>query len=139
MATPCIFCAIADQKVDAPLAYKDEKIAVFKDREPRGRVHFLVVSCMHIPSAKSLTSSDLPLLEHMKKAGEQCYQDAGETGTPHLGFHWPPFNSIDHLHLHVIGPRETMSFGARFLEFNPIFPWFKSVDKLIDTLKSKIN
>lgn len=42
------------------------------------------------------------------------------------GFHWPPFNSINHLHLHVISPIESMSFVKRMM-FKPDSMWFVSV------------
>lgn len=42
------------------------------------------------------------------------------------GFHWPPFTSIDHLHMHAIAPASKMGFFAR-LVFKPINMWYCSV------------
>jgi len=57
------------------------------------------------------------------------------------GFHWPPFNTVHHLHLHVISPIEKMS-GIRKLMFpNPNNYWFVSVSikiiRLILNMKDK--
>lgn len=48
------------------------------------------------------------------------------------GFHWPPFNTVNHLHLHLISPVENMSIVKRMV-FKLNTPWFVSVcinDKL---------
>lgn len=43
-----------------------------------------------------------------------------------LGFHWPPFHMVSHLHLHVIAPADQMGFIARNM-FRPNSMWFVSV------------
>jgi hypothetical protein len=43
-----------------------------------------------------------------------------------LGFHYPPFNSVQHLHLHAISPASSMSFVSRLI-FRPGSWWFVSV------------
>lgn len=42
------------------------------------------------------------------------------------GFHWPPFVSVRHLHMHAIAPMSKMGFFAR-LVFKPINLWYCSV------------
>lgn len=42
------------------------------------------------------------------------------------GFHWPPFTSIDHLHMHAIAPASKMGFISRQV-FKPINIWYCSV------------
>ena len=43
-----------------------------------------------------------------------------------LGFHWAPFNSIGHLHLHLLYPTDQMSLISR-LVFQPNWFWFAEV------------
>lgn len=43
-----------------------------------------------------------------------------------FGFHWPPFNSITHLHLHAIAPVSEMSLTSRII-FKEGTLWFVSV------------
>jgi hypothetical protein len=51
------------------------------------------------------------------------------------GFHWPPFNTVDHLHLHVISPIENMNIMKRIM-FNPNSYWFVSVSKFMYSLNA---
>ena len=47
-----------------------------------------------------------------------------------FGFHWAPFDSIEHLHLHVIAPINQMGFMARGI-FLPNSLWFVTVRVLL--------
>lgn len=46
-----------------------------------------------------------------------------------LGFHWPPFNSIAHLHMHGIAPVHKMGFFQNII-FKPSNKWFCTVSTL---------
>lgn len=46
------------------------------------------------------------------------------------GFHWPPFNTVDHLHLHVISPIENMNFMRKMM-FHPNSYYFVSVSRIL--------
>lgn len=52
-----------------------------------------------------------------------------------LGFHVAPFNSIKHLHLHAISPKDSMGFLARLIFKENSF-WYKSVDTIIQSIKA---
>lgn len=43
-----------------------------------------------------------------------------------FGFHWPPFISVKHLHMHGIGPKQNMGFLARWI-FKPLNLWYCTV------------
>lgn len=43
-----------------------------------------------------------------------------------FGFHWPPFTSVPHLHMHGIAPVSKMSFVARWI-FKPFNMWYCTV------------
>ena len=45
-----------------------------------------------------------------------------------VGFHWPPFISVSHLHLHLIYPASTISGLPKYIgEFHPRAWWFRYV------------
>lgn len=43
-----------------------------------------------------------------------------------LGFHWPPFNSVNHLHMHAIAPESAMNFVRRQMFLRDTF-WYRQV------------
>jgi hypothetical protein len=50
-----------------------------------------------------------------------------------MGFHVPPFNSVNHLHLHVISlPYNNL---WRKLKYQPRMPWFAKVNDVMTHLK----
>lgn len=65
----------------------------------------------------------------MYKVGKQLMIDNGEDlNETRFGFHWPPFHSISHLHLHVLCPIGGLSFYNRLI-YKPNSMWFVSVSK----------
>lgn len=53
-----------------------------------------------------------------------------------LGFHVPPFNSVYHLHMHVIGLPFKNKF--RYLKYKVGLPWFMDINALFMSLKSEL-
>lgn len=130
--SPCIFCNIAaslDPKTN--LLYQDEDYVVFPDLHPHSTHHYLVVPKKHIKNAKMLTSADIPLVRRLIDIGKQVLVErGGSLDSVRFGFHWPPFTSISHLHLHVVSPLEQMSALSRFV-FMPGSAWFCPVEDAI--------
>lgn len=53
------------------------------------------------------------------------------------GFHWPPFHSVAHLHMHAISPASQMGFVSRMI-FRPNSYWFVSVSILTFSFLTKL-
>lgn len=67
------------------------------------------------------------LVDKLIYNGKKVLQDnGGDINDIRIGFHCPPFNSIAHLHLHVISPVSEMSILSRII-FKPNTWWFQSV------------
>ena len=48
------------------------------------------------------------------------------------GFHIPPFNSVNHLHLHCFGlPFKNRFIGLKYAEQTP---WYSSGEKILNSL-----
>ncbi|XP_046995811.1 adenosine 5'-monophosphoramidase HINT3-like isoform X2 [Schistocerca americana] len=63
------------------------------------------------PPATLLILSTLRTVEDMVRIGKEVLEErGGDLSDLRLGFHFPPFYSVGHLHLHVISPASDMSF-----------------------------
>ncbi|CAH1098723.1 unnamed protein product [Psylliodes chrysocephalus] len=135
----CIFCKILTREAPATILFENDEIIVFADIKPAAKHHFLVVPKNHIPSINSLVSQeDKLLIERMVQIGKKVLEDnGGDVNDVRLGFHCPPFNSISHLHLHVISPASEMGFFSR-LVFKPNTYWFQCVDDTLTRLNNKL-
>jgi diadenosine tetraphosphate (Ap4A) HIT family hydrolase len=112
----------------------------------------------------SPTESDIDLLSHMKTVGHDVMakhqksmsmMSEGEggvktktkansdtnTGTPYgYFFHVPPYNSINHLHLHVLGSKDNRSSIKNYIKYPPFdieTHWCIRLDTILASLKLK--
>jgi len=137
----CIFCKIADGKEKNEILFEDEEIIVFEDIKPAAKFHFLVIPKEHIKDSKALVPAQLKLLDRLIEVGNNVLGEklaSDSSNDPRkvqkiMGFHWPPFHTVSHLHLHVIAPSDQMSFLARTI-FRPNSMWFVSTDYVRDRL-----
>ncbi|KAK6935182.1 hypothetical protein RJ641_035337, partial [Dillenia turbinata] len=66
---------------------------------------YLVIPVKHIATARDLqkTPEDYSLVRHLLKVGQMLLQrDAPQCLQYRFGFHQPPLNSVNHLHLHCL-------------------------------------
>lgn len=101
----CIFCKIIAKSIPAELLYEDDQVVVFKDIQPKARVHLLMVPKQHIESLAQLSETEATLMSHMmlllpkvaKSQGlERGFRTVINTG-PGGG------QEIDHIHFHLLG------------------------------------
>lgn len=98
----CLFCKIATREEPGTIVFEDSKFVVFKTINPASTKHLLVTPKKHIQNLEALKGpADAALVREMIKVGVVALGDQAEGA--HYSFHVPPFNSIDHLHMHAIG------------------------------------
>lgn len=101
----CLFCKIIKGKIPSSKVYEDEKMFVFKDIEPKAKVHLLAVPKTHFALLSEAGDYGAPFLAHMfekipgiarENGCENGYRliinqgkDAGQT--------------VHHLHVHILG------------------------------------
>ncbi|XP_078406915.1 putative HIT-like protein Synpcc7942_1390 [Cetorhinus maximus] len=105
---PTLFTKIIDKSLPADILYEDDQCLSFRDVNPQGPVHFLVIPKIAIPRISDATDDDKELLGHLlivaknlaKKegleAGYRLVINDGKNGA----------QSVYHLHIHVIGGRQ---------------------------------
>lgn len=138
--TKCIFCRISnDHEGEAELLHSDEELACFKDIRPGAPYHYLVVPKKHVGNCKTLTSDHVQLVQNMVEVGKNMLQKNNVTDLEdiRLGFHWPPFCSISHLHLHVLAPASQLGFLSRLI-YRLNSYWFITADQLLERLQTNI-
>ncbi|KAF8784259.1 Histidine triad nucleotide-binding protein 3 like protein [Argiope bruennichi] len=109
----CIFCSI--QEFPTEKLYEDEEYLAFKDIKPATSYHYLIIPRNHIKNISNLTSADISLVKRLVEIGERVLKNnSASVSDARFGFHVPPFNSIQHLHLHVISPVNEMGFINKF-------------------------
>ena len=128
----CIFCNWETQDV----IFTDEKTVVFNDKYQMAKIHLLVIPKEHIDNINSLNESHLELLDQMKTNAlnyiKKTNPDINENEII-FGFHTPPFNSINHLHMHCILP----PFKNYYYYFVNTYLMMTKLDTLIDDIKNK--
>lgn len=74
----------------------------------------------------------------MAEIGRLVLEDrGGNFEEARLGFHWPPFIFVKHLHLHVISPVSGMSWINRNVVFRKDSYVFSSPAYMVNYLKTR--
>jgi histidine triad (HIT) family protein len=102
-----IFKRIIDKEIPAQIVYEDDQCLAFRDVNPQAPVHVLVIPKQEIPSLAHSTAGDSTLLGHLLSVvgtvAQQLNLDNGYRVVINCG---PDGGqSVDHLHLHVLGGR----------------------------------
>ena len=107
MAGKTIFKRIIDKEIPASVVYEDDKCLAFRDISPQAPVHFLVIPRKEIASLKDAAEEDSALLGHLlsvaRKLALQLGLEKGYRVVINCGADGG--QSVDHLHLHVLGGR----------------------------------
>ncbi|KAL4496195.1 hypothetical protein ABPG72_012932 [Tetrahymena utriculariae] len=100
-AKECIFCQIRDSKNNQAPFYEDDEIFAFEDINiSSSRRHILICPKQHIKNVNQLNYLDIELVKRLEQVGIQTLQESHPNQQYRFGYHSPPLNSIDHLHLH---------------------------------------
>ncbi|KAG6637053.1 bifunctional adenosine 5'-phosphosulfate phosphorylase/adenylylsulfatase HINT4-like isoform X2 [Carya illinoinensis] len=99
--------------------------------------YYLVIPVEHIPTVKDLQwrTEDYSLVSHMLEVKQMpLCRDAPQSTWYRFGFHQPPLNSINHVHLHCLALPYTPRWKSiKLLSRGSI--GFLEADKLLEKLK----
>jgi histidine triad (HIT) family protein len=104
----CLFCKIANHEIPAEILYEDDRIMAFKDISPQAPVHFLQKKKKHIDNLMEITENDEVLLGHTLFCAQKIAKQEGceEKGARFvLNCKTDGGQTVNHLHLHVLGKR----------------------------------
>tara|TARA_B100000131_G_C17890789_1_gene522216 strand:+ start:376 stop:717 length:342 start_codon:yes stop_codon:yes gene_type:complete len=106
MTEETIFSKILAGEIPCDEVYQDSNCLAFRDIQPQGPTHILVIPKKAIPSLKEVKDNDTELLGHLlvvastlaKKEGLESWRTVINTGEE-------AGQTVFHLHIHVIGGR----------------------------------
>ncbi len=106
----CLFCGIVAGDIPADVVRTDDRTVAFRDINPQAPTHVLVVPKRHIKNAGVVTPEDADVVAALVVAARAVADAEGFGGDDRgyrLVFNVGPdaLNSVDHLHLHVLGGR----------------------------------
>jgi len=105
----CIFCRIARGEIPATVVREDAECIAFRDLQPRAPVHVLVIPRRHIASVDYVAAGDEATVGHLVAVARDI---AAAEGVQQSGYRLvlnagpDAGQSVDHLHLHLLGGRE---------------------------------
>ena len=103
----CLFCKIATKELESETVYESDAVVGFRDINPAGPVHLLVVPREHVESVAQLTRAHGEVLGEIFEAIATLARDAGlDDGyrvVTNVGR--DAGQSVAHLHFHLIGGR----------------------------------
>ncbi len=108
-AENCVFCAIVEGSVPADIVHRDGDVVAFRDIAPKAPVHILVVPREHIASLDDTDAGAESVLGRLVGAARDL---ARSEGLAQDGYRVVVNNgaaagqSVDHLHVHVLGGRD---------------------------------
>jgi len=105
----CLFCKIVAGDVPSTEVLSTDTTYAFRDINPTAPTHVLVIPRRHIDNAHVVTADDGPVLADMLMTAQRV---AHQEGIAERGYRLvfnvgeDAFNTVPHLHLHVIGGRK---------------------------------
>ena len=137
-----VFGDILRGETSASVYAESDTLLAFRDRWPRAPLHGLGIPKRHIRSVRNLAPGrpdDLNTVVEMKEMALDIIRKeqpkAYEEEDFMLRFHIAPFNSVDHLHLHVLAPSTSMEYIHRHGKYKNGTIWCTGVDDVIGRLK----
>ena len=141
---PTIFGRILNGEAPSRNYAESLDLLAFRDRTPKSEFHALVIPKRYIPNVYSLSTTaddvddDANLVREMRVMGLGLLQEHQPTAFAKedyiLCFHIPPFNSVNHLHLHVLAPASKMTWFHRHGKYKCGMRWCMSDLDVIDHL-----
>ena len=102
----CVFCDIIGDPVHQAPIYRDDRVIVVKDINPKAPVHMLIVPNMHIASLAYVGPGQVPIMGHMFVVAEEIARREGVTLSGYrlvLNQGTGSGQEIEPLHLHLLG------------------------------------
>lgn len=101
----CVFCGIIKGNIPSAKVYEDEKMCVFKDLEPKAKVHLLAVPKTHFKLLADMGEEESEILKYMMRKIPQIAAENGCANGYRLIINQgdDANQTVFHLHIHILG------------------------------------
>ena len=99
----CIFCKIANGEIPSNKVYEDDQVLAFYDLDPQAPVHVLIIPKAHYDSILAVPCGKDNPLPAMTAAAQKI---AHQLGVAVINTGKDGGQSVQHLHMHLMGGRE---------------------------------
>jgi histidine triad (HIT) family protein len=109
MADSCLFCRIVAGEIPSTRVHEDDLVLAIRDIAPVAPTHVLVMPRAHVASLADMTDDDAVLAGRLFAVAAEIARAEGieAAGYRVVANHGRAAGqSVDHLHLHVIGGRD---------------------------------
>lgn len=108
----CIFCKIISGEIPSQMVYEDDWMCVFRDIEPKAKVHLLAVPKRHFKLLADRFEDESELLGYMLTKIPQIAKDNGCENGYRLIINQgdDAGQTVNHLHIHILGGQPLADF-----------------------------
>jgi len=102
-----------DSLHESPI-YRDERVFVVRDINPKAKVHLLIIPNMHLASLAYIGPGQVPIMGHMYVVAEEMARREGVTLSGYrlvLNQGTDSGQEIEHLHMHLLGGQRLGAMG----------------------------
>lgn len=105
LSDDCVFCKIIKGQIPSTKVYEDEKMLVFKDIEPKAKVHLLAVPKDHFKLLSQMDEIRAQTLSYMLAKIPQIAAQNGCANGYRLVINQgdDAGQTVFHLHIHILG------------------------------------
>ncbi len=110
----CIFCSMARDSTHSSPIYRDDRVFVVRDINPKAPVHLLIIPNAHMASLAYIGPGQVPIMGHLFVVAEEMARRDGVTLSGYrlvLNQGQDSGQEIDHLHLHLLAGRRLGTMG----------------------------
>ena len=110
----CVFCGMVQDPTHQDPIYRDERVFVVRDINPKARVHLLIIPNTHLASLAYIGPGQVPIMGHMFVVAEEMARREGVTLSGYrlaLNQGKDSGQEIEHLHLHLLRGRSLGVMG----------------------------
>ena len=109
--TDCLFCKMVAGEIEPDKVFESDELLAFRDINPQAPTHILVISKKHIATTNDLSEADESLVGQMVLAAQKIAVDEGIAESGYrlvLNCNQHGGQSVDHIHIHILGGRQMM-------------------------------